>query len=105
MDKREQIRRIEEMEKRLNASLSAVHALDRALEEYQAALEDMQILADYLSSPDWRTDFEADEAGLLPPDLRRGVLSEDGISHLLEENDSLRDAILELGENLEHPLC
>lgn len=31
------------------------------------------------------TDFEADEAGLLPPDLKRDVLSEDGIFNLLEE--------------------
>lgn len=104
MDKREQIRRIEEMEKRLNASLSAVHALDRALEEYQAALEDMQILADYLSSPDWRTDFEADEAGLLPPDLRRGALSEDGIPHLLDENDEVRSLLRELAGESRPPL-
>ena len=104
MDKREQIRRIEEMEKRLNASLSAVHALDRALEEYQAALEDMQILADYLSSPDWRTDFEADEAGLLPPDLQRGVLSEDGIPHLLDENDEVRSLLRELAGEPRPPL-
>ena len=29
------------------------------------------------------SDFEADEAGLLPPDLKRGFLSEDGIYNLL----------------------
>ena len=43
------------------------------------------ILEAYYTSPAWRTDFEADEAGLLPPDLKRGVLSEDGIYNLLEE--------------------
>lgn len=29
-------------------------------------------------------DYEADEAGLLPADLKRGVLSQDGIDDLLE---------------------
>lgn len=41
-------------------------------------------LSRYYESPDWKRDFAADEAGLLPPELRRGVLSEDGIYHALE---------------------
>lgn len=41
-------------------------------------------LSDYYSSDAWRRDFAADEAGLLPQDLKRGVLSEDGIYNLLE---------------------
>ena len=31
-------------------------------------------------------DYEADEAGKLPADLKRGVLSEDALFDLLEEN-------------------
>ena len=49
-------------------------------------------LSDYYSSPLWRADFEADEAGMLPADLKRGVLSEDAVydllcshSHLIKE--------------------
>jgi GNAT superfamily N-acetyltransferase len=42
-------------------------------------------LSDYYSSPAWKRDFAADEAGLLPKDLKRGVLSEDGIYGLLEK--------------------
>ena len=42
-------------------------------------------LSDYYTSAAWKRDFAADEAGLLPKDLRRGVLSEDGIYHLLEQ--------------------
>lgn len=41
-------------------------------------------LTAYYKSPDWRADFEADEAGLLPKDMPRGILSEDGIYNLLE---------------------
>ena len=33
----------------------------------------------------WKQDFADDEAGLLPPDLKRGVLSEDGVFDLLDE--------------------
>ena len=47
----------------------------------------------YYTSPAWRTDFEADEAGLLPPDLKRGVLSEDGIYNLLEEYKRVEEEV------------
>jgi hypothetical protein len=33
----------------------------------------------------WKLDYAADEAGKLPPDLKRGVLSEDGIWNLLSD--------------------
>lgn len=39
----------------------------------------------YYESVKWRKDFENDEAGLLPKNLKRGLLSEDGIYNLLEE--------------------
>ena len=42
-------------------------------------------LSDYYGSPEWKRDYAADEAGLLPSDLKRGVLSEDGIYNLLEK--------------------
>ncbi len=39
----------------------------------------------YYQSSLWRSDFEADEAGELPADLPRGVLSEDAIYNVLTE--------------------
>ena len=42
----------------------------------------------YYTSDEWKQDFAADEAGLLPKGLKRGVLSEDGIYNLLEEYKS-----------------
>ncbi|MCR5599977.1 MAG: GNAT family N-acetyltransferase [Ruminococcus sp.] len=47
--------------------------------------EHLRQLSDYYSSDSWKRDFAADEAGLLPKELRRGVLSEDGIYDLLEK--------------------
>ena len=49
----------------------------------------MRILVDYYESPDWMNDYELDEAGLLPCDLKRGVLSEDGVYNLLLYIESL----------------
>jgi hypothetical protein len=40
-------------------------------------------LSEYYGSAAWKRDFAADEAGLLPKDLKRGVLSEDGIYNML----------------------
>ena len=49
--------------------------------------EDKARLEAYYTSKDWRFDFELDEAGLLPAGLKRGVLSEDGVYDLLENED------------------
>ena len=45
----------------------------------------------YYSGPLWRMDYEADEKGLLPRELNRGVLSEDGIWNLLTDYTALLD--------------
>ena len=42
-------------------------------------------LEEYYTSGEWREDYEADEAGLFPVDLKRGVLSQDGVYDLLEQ--------------------
>ena len=67
------------------------HTLSLALRQvYDAveALEKLRPLADeldaYYTGDAWKRDFADDEAGLLPPSLRRGVLSEDGVSDLLD---------------------
>ena len=45
---------------------------------------DLEALSTYYSG-DWRKDFEMDEQGCFPEDMKRGVLSEDGLYDLLEE--------------------
>ncbi len=42
-------------------------------------------LSAYYGSKQWKKDFEADEKGKLPQQLKRGVLSEDGLWNLLNE--------------------
>jgi 2-keto-3-deoxy-L-rhamnonate aldolase RhmA len=62
-----------------------------ALDAYRAKADE---LASYYAGDEWKRDFADDEAGLLPRDLQRGILSEDGIYNLLEE---YRDRLTEAG--------
>lgn len=84
-DNKEQIARIRLMERRLNQALAAVKRLSSALEKYEAAQEAIAALSEYYGSDLWKQDFAADEAGILPEGLKRGVLSEDGIWNLLTD--------------------
>lgn len=91
----EQIERITLMEKHLNEGAAAVRELGPALARYQSAQEDLRSLSDYYGGGEWRRDLEDDEAGKLPTDLRRGVLSEDAVYDLLAENRELLVQMLE----------
>lgn len=84
-DDKKQIARIRQMERRLDRAMSAVKRLTTALEKWDATKAYIQALDEYYGSDLWRQDFADDEAGLLPADLKRGVLSEDGIWNLLTD--------------------
>ena len=81
-----QIKRIESMEEKYIKSQKAIKELNKALKEYSQAQDSIRELAAYYSSPEWKKDFIDDEKGKLPKDLKRGVLSEDGIYNLLDDN-------------------
>lgn len=91
----EQIERIGLMEKHLERASKAVKGLYDALEDFADVQESLKELEVYYGSKEWKKDFSDDEMGLLPPDLKRGVLSEDGIWNLLEEARALKDRMLE----------
>lgn len=83
------IDRINEMEKNLDVSAEAISALAAALEKYEKAQLEWKKLSDYYGSTQWMRDYEADEAGKLPKDLKRGVLSEDTVYDLIIDNRDL----------------
>ena len=89
----ERIERITKMEALFDKSEEVVKRLEAALEEFAKLEHDIAKLEAYYNSPQWRKDFEADEAGKLPKDLKRGVLSEDGIYDLLSDYQCLKDQI------------
>ena len=94
-----QIERIKQMEERFERVSKAIKELSSALNNYAKLQEDLASLGKYYGSKDWKKDFNDDEAGRLPADLKRGVLSEDGIWNLLEDNKELKEALQKIVQN------
>ena len=94
------VKRIKEMEQRFDKARTAVDLLQNALQNYIQTMEDIKLLQEYYTGDDWKYDFSADEAGKLPKELKRGVLSEDGVWFLLEDNKKLAETITRLNDEL-----
>ena len=92
------IDRIARMENLFDKSNEVIQKLETALEDFANLQPDIAELEAYYNNGDWRKDFEADEAGKLPKDLKRGVLSEDGLWNLLEMYRKLKETICEKQE-------
>ena len=88
--------RIKLMEERFDRVSDAVKKLSEALETYESVQDDLKALNDYYGGVEWKQDLADDEAGLLPRDLKRGVLSEDGVWDLLSDNRDLLDELSKL---------
>lgn len=91
-----QIERIKLMEQHLDRASQAVMQLSAALDDYTAAQKGISELSAYYGSKDWKQDFADDEQGLLPNDLKRGVLSEDAIWNLLSDCNELNSRMQQL---------
>lgn len=81
-----QVDRIREMERRLDISDDAVKRLSEALDFYETNQKAIKKLFDYYGSTLWMKDYEDDEAGKLPEELKRGVLSEDAVYDLITDH-------------------
>ena len=92
----EQIERITYMEQILDEAAEAVSSLSEALEKYSTVQDKLQELIAYYTSEQWRQDFDDDNAGKIPSNLKRGVLSEDAVYHLLADNTDLKERMKEL---------
>ena len=82
--------RITEMEGRLDKATMLMDELEEAIRKYEDYQSEIRILEEYYTGDMWKCDLALDEAGSLPQDLKRGVLSEDGIYNLLERNKEIR---------------
>ena len=94
-----QTERIAYMEILFDKSEEVIKRLEAALEDFAELQPDVAELEAYYTSTLWRQDFEDDEAGKLPNDLKRGVLSEDGLWNLLEEYRWLKETVKETDTN------
>ncbi|MCR5809213.1 MAG: DUF4298 domain-containing protein [Clostridiales bacterium] len=79
----DRITRIKKMEECLNVSEKALDRATEALDELEKSMKAFDKLSKYYGSTLWMSDFEADEAGKLPEDLKRGVLSEDAAYNVI----------------------
>ena len=74
--------------------IERVEKYERLFEEVTAAPDDEKTAAleAYYTSGEWRGDYEADERGEFPPDMKRGVLSQDALYDLLEQRTGSADS-------------
>ncbi len=79
------IERIQKMEAYFDKLCAVVKSNPQILKEDVNLQRMLQELRSYYESGQWLADFECDERGELPADLKRGVLSEDGVYNLLRE--------------------
>lgn len=77
------IERIQQMERYYDAVSRVLELNANEMSENVAISKMVQELTEYMDSGLWLQDYECDERGELPKDLKRGVLSEDGLYNLL----------------------
>ena len=79
------IERISQMEVYFDTLQKAFFENPSSLMNSPVLSEMLQQLTQYYESKEWLEDFECDERGELPCELKRGVLSEDGLYNFLSE--------------------
>jgi len=86
----EAVERIRVMESYLNKATELLNKEKLDSDEKELLLLCLSELDIYYTSEAWKFDFKLDELGKLPDDLKRGVISEDGISNILDRYDDIR---------------
>lgn len=81
--------RVDAMSEAFEKVSGVIKALTESLEAFEEIRDTVAELDEYQSSGQWLKDYEADEAGDLPGDVRRSVLSQDGLYDLLQDYDAL----------------
>lgn len=79
------VQRIARMEEYFDTLCKAVEMDAESVKRDTALRSVFEELTAYYENGQWLADYEADEQGMLPLGLRRGVLSQDGLYNLLSE--------------------
>ena len=82
---RETIERIQTIEQSFDMLQKAEGENPDTLRENAELREMLRLLRRYYEDGQWLQDYELDEQGCFPRELKRGVLSQDGIFEFLEE--------------------
>jgi len=91
----ETIERISHFEQLLDTVTPVLKDLETVLDRFDDIQEAVQELSAYYGSESWHADLAEDEAGNLPADLKRGVLSEDAIYDVLSDHYALTVRLLD----------
>lgn len=84
------VKRIEHMEKMFD-EVQAAFKSDNNFFKNEGFERKISLLTQYMESGQWLRDYSLDEKGELPKDLKRGVLSEDGLYNLLSDIDNAKN--------------
>lgn len=84
-ERAELIARVMEMEQYLDEILAAKERNPDCILEDMEIKTKFECLIAYYENRQWLRDYESDERGELPRELKRGVLSEDAVYNLLME--------------------
>lgn len=91
---------LEKYENILNSQNEILENLNKALDDLENKFGEFNELVDYYYSEQWSNDLEDDEQGLIPENINRGVLSEDGIYDMMTEQYSTCVRMIEICSKL-----
>ena len=81
----ETISRVQKMEQILDEVLEVLNNSPSSIKEDIVIREQIQQLTQYYNGGQWLQDYECDERGELPVELKRGVLAEDTLYNFLDD--------------------
>lgn len=84
----DRIERIKHMEQLFDKACTVIYNDNKSAASVADIQPVIKELAEYCDSGVWLADYQADEQNQLPEDLKRGVLSQDGLYNLLIDNDT-----------------
>ena len=78
------------MSQSINEAILRIQKMEKCFDTLQENMEDidrelLEVLTEYYDGGQWLSDYQLDEQGLLPKDLKRAVLSEDAVYNFLDE--------------------
>lgn len=87
------IERISRMEQYFDILNQTLKCCKESISDDKSLQSMLLDLKDYYENGQWLADYEADERGELPSELKRGILSQDGMYNLLCEAENINKTI------------
>ena len=92
--------RIDKYEKILDKSNKIISELTILLDEYRNVQPELSALAKYYGSRTWMRDFTDYEQNKLPKNIKAGILSEDAIYNILDNNREIAKDMQKIAMNI-----